>query len=95
LIPQIERLKDNIELSHRCRAEHVRSAPLREMSGGKILWEGVVEVFELVGHAQAKCCYAWSYLLFGHREIVTVLQIPPIDSPQKAVRAAIATGLQR
>ena len=92
---RIEELKDAIELEHRCRAEHVRSVPLREMSGDKLVWEGVVQVFELVGHALAKCCFAWSYRSGGLPRVVTVLQVPPVTSPQTAVRAALAGGKQR
>ena len=92
---RIEELKDAIELEHRCRAEHVRSVPVREMSGDKVLWEGIVQVFELVGHAVAKCCFAWAYRSGGLPRVITVLQVAPVNSPQSAVRAAIATGKQR
>src|SRR3712207_8912290 len=51
--------KDAIELEHHCRAEHVRSAHVVEKFGDTV-WRGVVEVFELVGHPEAKCCYARS-----------------------------------
>ena len=65
------------------------------MSGDTVLWEGVVQVFELVGHALAKCCFAWSYRSGGLPKVVTVLQLPPVTSPQAAVRAALASGRQR
>lgn len=92
---RIEELKDAIELEHRCRAEHVRSVPVREMSGDEVAWEGIVQVFELVGHAVAKCCFAWPYRSGGLRRVVTMLQVPPVTSPQSAVRAALASGKQR
>jgi hypothetical protein len=56
---RIEKLKDTIELNHHCRAEHVDSKAVIEMAGEKTVWEGVVEVFELVGHGEAKRCYGW------------------------------------
>jgi hypothetical protein len=91
---RIERLKDEIELTYRCRAEHVRSAPVRAISGGKLAWEGIVEVFELVACAHAQCCYAWSYLVNRIPKTCIVLQVPPIDSPEKAVHHAINSGQQ-
>ena len=85
----IEDLKDAIELGHHCRAEHVRSVPVVESSGGNDGWNGVVEVFELVGHPKAQCCYAWFSVVGGFRQCMTVLQTSFISSPQAAVRAAI------
>jgi len=57
--------------------------------------EGVVESFALTGHARAKRCYAWSYQDNGETRYVNVLEIPPVDSPQMAVRAAIVSGSQK
>jgi len=37
-------------------------------------------------------CYAWAHLeddQSGKQQVVTVLHQPPVDSPQKAVQAAI------
>ena len=57
---------------------------------GKPVWRGTVHVFELKGNEKAKRAYAWSYELEnGNRQFFAVLHIPPIDSPVKAVRAAI------
>ena len=81
-----------VERLHECKARHLKSVPVKEILKGKTVWDGVVEVFELSGHAQAKRCYAW-----GHWEdeagkqtrIGTVLGVPPVDSPIAAVRAAM------
>lgn len=54
------------------------------------VWEGVVESFALTGHPKAKRCYAWSYQDKGETQYVTALEIPPVESPITAVRAAIA-----
>jgi hypothetical protein len=62
----------------------------------KITWEGVVEVFDITGHPKAKRCYAWVHNALNFEtgkdedQFVTVLEIPPVDSPQTAVRASIA-----
>jgi hypothetical protein len=57
-------------------------------------WEGVVEVFDITGHPHTKRCYAWSFPEGTETRFVTVLEIPPVESAQTAVRASIA-GEQR
>jgi hypothetical protein len=86
----MEKLKDAIEIDHHCRAEHVDSKPVIVTSGSTKLWEGVVEVFELVGHERASRCYAWLSENGARPQPLTVLELPPVHSPQTAVRAALA-----
>jgi len=61
-----------------------------EQSEGQTAWEGTVEVFDLIGHPQATRAYAWSYRDGDQIKSVTILEIPPVDSPQSAVKVAIA-----
>jgi len=89
---RIEKLKDAVQVIHRCKAVHVSSNPVREMFGEQVAWEGVVETFAISGHAKAKRCYAWSYPDGNETQFVTVLEIPPVESPQTAVRVAIASS---
>jgi hypothetical protein len=59
---------------------------------GGVIWDGIVEVFELHGHPKATHAYAWSHDTDDPRRpkrSVTVLKIPPADSPETAVRVAI------
>ena len=95
MIERIENLRTAIETMHGCKATHERSVPIVEMFGNKTVWEGVVESFALTGHAKAKRCYAWSYQDNGETQYINVLEIPPVVSPQTAVRAAIASGSQK
>jgi hypothetical protein len=88
---RIEKLKDAVETAHRCEALHVRSEPVIEVFDGKVVWEGVVEIFDLEGHAKAKRCYAWLFLENGEPQYTTVLELPPVDSAQTAVQVAIAS----
>lgn len=86
--------KTAVERSHNCTAAHVETVPIREVFQGKTAWEGNVEVFALTGHAKAKRAYAWGYPneeRGGKLDFVTVLEIPPVDSPDSAVRIAIAS----
>jgi hypothetical protein len=62
-----------------------------EKFGEQTVWSGVVSIFGLEGHPKAERCYAWSSPIEGStkRRYYAVLHIPPVDSPEKAVRAAI------
>jgi hypothetical protein len=65
------------------------------MDGLLKIWEGSLEVFLLKGHREATVCYGWRE--FDGREVkcVTVLEIPPVNSPESAVRAAIAGATKK
>ena len=57
---------------------------------GETAWQGIVEVFFLVNHPQAKKAYAWTYRNDGGElRDVAVLDVPPINSAVDAVRAYI------
>jgi hypothetical protein len=89
---RIERLRDAVQVMHRVPATHVESLPIRHALDAQTAWEGIVEVFDLRGHPRAKRCYAWSYEVGPAAQFVTVLEIPPVDSAQNAVRASIVAA---
>ena len=88
--PRIAKIKDAIEVMHKCTARHVASEPVIELFNGEVAWDGVVETFELRGHPKAMRCHAWSYEENGETQYVTVLELPPVDSAETAVKVAIA-----
>jgi len=92
---RIENLRTAIETMHGCKAAHERSVMVVETFKKQTVWEGVVESFALTGHPKAKRCYAWSYQDKREMQYVNVLEIPPVVSPQTAVRAAIVSGSQK
>jgi hypothetical protein len=88
----IEELRDVIKHLHGVESKHIESVPIKETFEGKTVWEGIVEVFELIGHPKATKVYAWAHDTDNPkkpRRHVTVLHIHPITSPILAVRAAI------
>jgi len=90
----IQELRDVIRRIHRAEASHVESVPIRETFEGRTVWEGVVEVFDLVGHPTAHRVYAWAHDTENPekpRRHVTVLHLHPIKSARDAVRAAIVS----
>jgi hypothetical protein len=87
----IEELQAVIHHLHGAEATHVASVPVKEQHQGKTVWDGVVEVFDLTGHPKTHRVYAWAHQTEapGNPRHVTVLHIPPVVSPQTAVKAAI------
>ena len=88
----IEMLQRAVEQAHGCKAEHDRTAHVEEVFQGQMAWVGDVEVFLLTGHPRAKRGYAWGHAMrdTGNEvRVVTVLGVPPVDSPRKAVQVSI------
>ena len=84
-------LLDAIRHLEGCAAEWVASVPVREAHEGKTVWDGEVQVFDLVKHAKGIArAYAWSHVTEGtRRRFHVVLHAPPVDGPVMAVRTAI------
>jgi hypothetical protein len=88
----IDELKEAIRKLHGCEAEHVETVPVREMFQGETVWDGEVEVFNLRGHPETSRVYAWAHKTEDadkSKRHITVLHVPPVVSPETAVRAAI------
>ncbi len=92
--PEIEDLRQAVEHLHSCEATHIEDVAVIEKIGSETVWKGIVHVFKIKGHPQATKCYAWSSPIEGStkRRYYAVLHIPPVDSPEKAVRASIVGG---
>lgn len=86
-------LKKAVENLHNCLASFVQEVTVKEKFGKEIVWNGTVSIFNLKDHPEATRCYAWSHGLddSSKRKFIAVLHQGPIDSPQAAVRAAIAS----
>lgn len=94
----LQRLTDSIRCLYKCEAKHVATTPVKEEFRGETVFDGEVEVFELLGHPIAKRVYAWGYEnpeAPSKLEVTTVLALPPVTSELAAVRAAIAAEIQQ
>src|SRR5688500_12488060 len=92
MTPDVDKLRDAIKRLHGCDSAHAASVHVTEMFQGRPVWDGVVEVFTLQRHPSADTCYAWSYGQDdGSERYFAVLKMPPVMSPQTAVRAAIVS----
>lgn len=71
--------------------------PVVEEFHGETLWQGEVEVFDIRGHPKAKRAYAWGHVTGEEdqaRNYVTVLELPPVVSPETAVKVAVASEIK-
>ena len=99
-------LKDAIKWLHGCDSRHLESRRVLETFKGQTAWEGTVAVFQLIGHPKAQECYAWAIPArkpppiavpsIGNDEVrfVAVLGIPPVVSPETAVKAYLVTKVR-
>jgi hypothetical protein len=92
---EISDLQDAIRAMHGCESIYRRTEWVREAFQGETAWDGLVRVFKLIGHSKARYCYAWSYREGNETKSTAVLGIPPVDSPQSAVKAAAASKGRR
>jgi len=81
----IDELRDAIRKLHGCDSHRVESVQVAEP-----YFKGEVQVFQLVGHATAEQCYAWSQPVGRERRVHVVLHGATVDSATKAVKATIA-----
>ncbi len=91
----IARLQKAIRATHGCGSRHFTTVPVTEKFRGQIAWQGEVEVFDLINHATAGTCYAWSYDDNGTTRTTAVLGLPPVDSAETAVKVAIAAKTRK
>jgi hypothetical protein len=92
-----DQLQAAVERLHSGTATLAQTVPILETFEGKIVWEGVVHVFDLAGHPKATRAYAWSSPIEGStkRRFFAVLHTERINSPLEAVRAAIIAEHRR
>jgi hypothetical protein len=88
---RIANIQKAVEKAAECSATHLESSAVVEGFREQTIWEGVVEIFALEGHAKAKRAYGWQTGHGADVQFTAVLEIPPVDSPNTAVRAAIAS----
>ena len=90
----IEELQGVIKRLHGSDSTYVESVPVKEVFQGETVWDGQVEVFDLIDHPTTNRVYAWAHDTDDSeypRRHVTVLHIPPATSPENAVRASIVS----
>jgi hypothetical protein len=92
MIGQIEKIKRAVEKAADCPASHLETVAVVDTFRGKTMWEGTVEIFELLGHSKAKRAYGWSVGKGADERFTAVLEIPPVKDALTAVRASVVAG---
>ena len=90
------RLKSAIERQHGATAHlaYIDALPTTLRAGP--IRDGIVFVFDLEGHPEADRAYGWTSPVGNgdERQFHVVLQVPPIQSVQDAVRSVTLAGSQ-
>lgn len=97
MVDYIAELQAVILNLHGCESKYLETVPVTEEFQGETVWQGEVEVFELKGHPKAKRAYAWGHASGEDdqaRRYVAVLELPPVTSPQTAVKAAVISEIK-
>jgi hypothetical protein len=92
---EITEAQNAIRATHGCESRWEASVRIEGKFEGKTAWNGIVEVFALVDHPKAKYAYAWTYRDGSQNKTTVVLKIPPVDSPQTAVKVAIRARTEK
>ena len=93
----ISALRKSIKSVHRCNASHLETVPVKEVFQGAVAWQGDVEVFAVSGHKKAAKCFAWGVRSDDGKawDVTAVLGLPPVVSPETAVRAVIDAHVRK
>jgi len=81
-----------VEVKAACGAIHLHTQPVRLIMDGSTKWNGKVEVYQLKGHPQARLAFGWGYMSKGKVTYVTVMGVPPLETPLAAVKAFVASN---
>jgi hypothetical protein len=90
-------LKADIEREYNCPAFYLRTETVHETLEGNTVWLGDVEIFGLIGHLEARRCFAWGHEHEGSGSggrLVMMLSIPPVVSAPNAVRIQLLKELK-
>ena|SRR5215475_10729202 len=92
---ELDGIRHAIRRLHSCESSYITTVQVRETFIEQTVWQGNVEVFNLIGHSKTDLCYAWVHHdQEGKSHYTTVLRLPPVNSPVDAVRAALIAEVQ-
>lgn len=89
-----DKIQKAVERTVGGKVSHTESAAVVETFRGQTVWQGMVEVFK-VEQPPPTLAYGWAVDADGGPDYVTVLGVPPIDSPLAAVRAWIVSTTKK
>ena len=75
-------------------ARHITSTPVIEVFDGSLMWEGVVETFDVACNPNVKRCYGFSYREDDALTYATIAETDEVNSPEMAVKTFVASRMQ-
>ena len=75
-------------------ARHVTSTAVIEIFEGDLVWEGVVETFDVACNPNVKRCYGFSYREDDALTYATIAETDEVNSPEMAVKTFVASRMQ-
>jgi hypothetical protein len=75
-------------------ARHITSTPVIEIFDGSLMWEGVVETFDVACNQNVKRCYGFPYREDDSLMYATIAETEEVNSPKMAVRTFVASRMQ-
>ena len=88
---RIVNIKCAVEKNLGGMARHVTSTAVIEVFEGSLMWEGVVETFEVACVPSVTRCYGFTYREDDSIGYATVAETDAVNSPKMAVRAFFAS----
>jgi hypothetical protein len=92
---RILNIKCAVEKSLGGIARHVTSTAVIEVFEGSLLWEGIVETFDVSCNPTIKRCYGFAYREDETLQYATIAETDEVNSPKLAVKTFIASRMQR
>jgi hypothetical protein len=92
---RILNIKCSVEKNIGGMARHVISTPVIEVFEGSLLWEGIVETFDVACNPNVKRCYGFAYRDDETLQYATIAETDEVNSPKMAVKAFIASRVPR
>ena len=74
-------------------ARHITSTPVIEIFDGSLMWEGVVETFDVACNPNVKRCYGFPYREDDSLMYATIAETEEVNSPKMAVRTFVASRM--
>ena len=91
---RILNIKCAVEKSVGGMARHVTSTPVIEIFEDSLMWEGVVETFEVACNPAVKRCYGFAYREDENLLYATIAETDDVNSPKMAVKMFFSSRTQ-
>jgi hypothetical protein len=92
-MPLTEQLTLAVESQLGVRADYEGFVLVEDVDAAQTPWRGYVHLFRVSGHATATQAFAWASHVNGNQSFTAALRVPPINTPNEAIRLRQASAL--